>query len=85
MREDVGWAFYSFTGPKVAPGAAWQVYVAVLDAGAGDRGDEEGVPDQELVVHCVGGLVVGVLEEERTYDRGAGSMALLKEGVEVRE
>jgi hypothetical protein len=52
-----------FTGPEVAPGAAWQVYVAVLDAGAGNRGDEEGVPDQELVVHRVGRVVFRVLEE----------------------
>jgi hypothetical protein len=69
----------------VGPGAAWQVYVAVLDAGAGDRGDEEGVPDQELVVCCVGRLVVRVLEKEGPQDGGAGTVAFFEEDVEVGE
>jgi hypothetical protein len=72
-----------FTGPEVAPGAAWQVYVAVLASGVGDRGDEEGVAEQELVVHRVGRLVFRVLEEEGAQYRGAGAVAFFEEGVEV--
>jgi hypothetical protein len=43
VREEVGRAFYPLSGPEVAPGAAWQVDVAVLDAGTGEGSDKEGV------------------------------------------
>jgi hypothetical protein len=62
-----------------------QVDVAVFDTGAGYGGDEEGAAEQKLVVRVVGRLVFRVLEEEGPQDRGAGPMALFKEGVEVGE
>src|SRR5829696_211197 len=64
VREYVGRAVEALSGPVVKPGALRQVDVAVLNAGAGYGGDEEGVAEQKLVVRVVGRLVFRVLEEE---------------------
>src|SRR5215207_994802 len=85
VGEDVGGSVETLAGPVVEPGTLRQVDVAVLDAGAGYGGDEQGVAEEELVVGGVGGLVPRVLEEEGTEDGGAGPVALLEEGVEVGE
>ena len=75
----------AFAAVVVEPGALGQVDVAVLDAGAGYGGHEEGVAEQELVVGGVGRLVLGVLEEEGAQDRGSRPVALFEERVQVRK
>src|ERR687894_46864 len=85
MGEDVGRAIETFPGPELDPRALRQVDVAVLDAWPEDGGDEDGVAQEELVVRCVGRLVLGVGEEEWAQDRGTRPVALLEERVEVGE
>jgi hypothetical protein len=57
----------------------------MLDAGACDRGDEERVPEEELVVEGVCRLVLRVFEEERAEDGRAVPVALLEERIKVRK
>src|SRR5215212_4504991 len=85
VRQEMYGAVEAFAAPVVEPGALGQVDVPVLDAGAGYRGYEEGVAEQELVVCGVGRLVLGVLEQEGAQDRGSRPVALFEERVQVRK